>query len=174
MDVTFFVAINNGSVLLSCKTTPAPGLIQPRSRLDYLPPRARLITSCVDHLKKTRSVKLSVHISKQKLATESPTQEVATQTPVTTIVKKQNVNKLITSKELILSHYPDVFEGIDKFPGPPYGIQLDPSIPLKQTPCHPVPVHLKESIKQEIDKMLTAGILKPVHEATPWKMVLLL
>ena len=35
-------------------------------------------------------------------------------------------------------------------------------------PCHPVPVHLKENFKQEIDKMLKASILKPVHEATPW------
>ena len=35
VDVTFFVAINGGSVLLSCKTTLVLGLIQPRSRLDY-------------------------------------------------------------------------------------------------------------------------------------------
>ena len=61
-----------------------------------------------------------------------------------------------------------MFEGIGKFPGPPYSIQLDPSIPPNQTPCHPVPIHLKESFKQEIDKMLKAGILKLVHEATPW------
>ena len=38
----------------------------------------------------------------------------------------------------------------------------------KQTPCCPIHVHLKESFKQEIDKMLRAGILKPVHKATPW------
>ena len=31
------------------------------------------------------------------------------------IVKKQGVNKLILSKEQILTHYPDVFEGIGKF-----------------------------------------------------------
>ena len=47
-------------------------------------------------------------------------------------------------------------------------MQLDPSIPPKQTPCHPVPVHLKESIKQKIDMMLKAGISKPVHEVRPW------
>ena len=44
-DVTFFVATNDGSVLLSCTSTLALGPIQPRTRLDYLPPRANLITS---------------------------------------------------------------------------------------------------------------------------------
>ena len=34
MDVTFFVAVNDGSELLSCKTTLMLGLIQPRTRLD--------------------------------------------------------------------------------------------------------------------------------------------
>ena len=49
-----------------------------------------------------------------------------------------------------------------------YTIHLDPSIQPKQTPCRPVPIHLKETFKQEIDKMLQAGVLKPVREATPW------
>ena len=31
-----------------------------------------------------------------------------------------------------------------------------------------MPVHLKEPFKQEIAKMLQAGILKPVYQATPW------
>ena len=51
------------------------------------------------------------------MATQSPHQEVSAQTPVSTIVKKQDVSKLITSKEQILAHCPDVFDGIGKFPG---------------------------------------------------------
>ena len=43
-EVTFYVASNNGSVLLSCATTLALGLILPHTRLDNLPPRANLIT----------------------------------------------------------------------------------------------------------------------------------
>ena len=70
--------------------------------------------------------------------------------------------KLITSKEQTLQAYPDVFDGIGCFPGPAYSIQVDPSITPKQTLCQPVPVHLKEPFKQEIDKMLQAGILKAV------------
>ena len=164
LEVTFFVAINDGSILLSCKTTLVLGLIQPRSRLDYLPPRASSITSSVDHPKKTKSVKVSVHQSRQEVAVQSTQQEISAQTAV----KKQDVSKLITSKEQILTQYPNVFDIIGKYPGPPYIIQLDPGIPPKQTPCLPVPVHLKENFKQEIDKMLKASILKPVHEATPW------
>ena len=36
--VTFYVASNEGSVLLSCTTLLALDLIQTRPRLDYLPP----------------------------------------------------------------------------------------------------------------------------------------
>ena len=61
-DVTFFVAKNDGSVLLSCTTILALGLIHPRTRLDYLPPRASLITSSVDHPKRTRC-QVAVHSS---------------------------------------------------------------------------------------------------------------
>ena len=81
---------------------------------------------------------------------------------------KEKGPKLITSKEMIIREYPDVFQGIGKFPGPDYHIQLDPSVPPKQTPCRPIPIHLKAQFQQEISKMLEAGVLKPVHKATPW------
>ena len=93
---------------------------------------------------------------------------MSAQTQVRTSVKKPDVTKLITSKEQILSHYPDVFEGIGKFPGPHYEIQMDSSIPPKQTPCQPITTHLKDSFKKEIDRMLKVGVLKAVKEATPW------
>ena len=37
----------------------------------------------------------------------------------------------------------------------------------KADPLLPIPAHLKETFKQEIDKMLNVRDLKPVHEATP-------
>ena len=84
------------------------------------------------------------------------------------IVWKSDLNMVITCKEQILSSYPDIFEGIGRFPGPLYHIQVNPNITLKQNPCQPVPIHLKEAFKKEIDKMLQAGIIKLVKEATPW------
>ena len=49
------------------------------------------------------------------------------------VVPKQDVLKLITRKEQILSYYADVFEGNGRFPGPHYHIQLDLSVTPKQT-----------------------------------------
>ena len=161
LETIFYVAMNNGSVLLSCKTTLLLGLIQPGSRLEYLPPRASLITSSPDHPKKMKEV---LHTQKKPVAIQRKQQDVTTQAPAV----KEKDPKLITSKEMIMHEYPDVFHGIGKFMGSDYHIQLDPSIPPKQTPCQPIPIHLKDQFQQEINKMLQAGVLVPVHEATPW------
>ena len=122
IEVTFYVEMNDGSVLLSCKTTLLLGLIQPRPRLDYLLPRASLITSSADYPKKTKAV---LHTQKQEVSVQTTKQEVTAQTPAV----KREVSKLITSKEMILHDFPYVFEGISKFPGPDYNIQIDSSIP---------------------------------------------
>ena len=119
MDVTFFIAVNDDSLLLSRKTTLMIGLIQPRTRLDYLPPRASLITSSADHPKKTMS---TLSVQKQEVCTQTVTQEVSAQMPK----HKYAAPKLITSKDQTLCEYPDVFEGIGSFPGPSYQIQIDP------------------------------------------------
>ena len=121
-EVKFYVVSYNGSVLLSCVTTLALMLIQPHTRLHYLPPTSSLITSSADHPKKTKS-QISVHVSKKEY-------EVSTVSN-----HKGMVSKLITSKEQILANYSDVFEGIGCFPGPPYHIQTNPSVTPKQTPC---------------------------------------
>ena len=122
-EVTFYVAQNSGSVLLSCMTTLMLGLIQPYTRLDYLPPMATLITSSVDQAKMTKGV--SVHSSRKEVSAQSCKQAVTV----------PDVPTLVTSKEQMLQSYPDAFEGIGCFLGPPYHIQLDPSITPKQTPC---------------------------------------
>ena len=76
--------------------------------------------------------------------------------------------RIIKSKEQIKEQYPELFQGIGQFPGEPYHIHTNPSITPKQTPCRPIPVHLKQTFRQEIEKILTTGVINPVHEATPW------
>ena len=121
IETIFYVATNDGSVLLSCKSTLALDLIQPRSRLDYLPPRASLLTSTQDHPKKTKQVPALVHIHRSKqLSTQSHSQPEgsmpsnAQDSPHVPEIKQQRSRKKITSKELIMKHYPDVFQGIGK------------------------------------------------------------
>ena len=150
--VMFFVAKENGSILLSCRTTMELGLIKTHVWLNYLPPRASLLISTYDQPSETKAHKSIIHHMREK----------------PTMVSIPEDNQLITRKEKIIERFPDVFEGIGKFPGKPYKIQLDPKVPPKQTPCRPVPIHLKEAFKTEIDKMLKAGVLKPVQEATQW------
>ena len=66
MKVLFFVAKENGSVLLSCRTTMELGLIKPHVHIDYLPPKARLLTSTCDQPSKTRMHKPNIHCTKEK------------------------------------------------------------------------------------------------------------
>ena len=109
------------------------------------------------------------HSSKQEVSAQTQeAQGQATTLVSTNTVQKPGMNTLVTSKEQILSSYPDIFEGIDRFPGPPYDILVNSKATPKQTPCRLVPAHLKEAFKKEVDKMLKAGIIKPVQEAIPW------
>ena len=112
---------------------------------------------------------LKVHQSKQEVSHEmqQPPSKASTSTSRNT-VQKQDPGITITSKEQIISKYLDVFDGIGRFPGLPYHIQVDMNSTPKQTLCRPVPIHLKEVFKKEIDKMIQASVIRPVKEATPW------
>ena len=100
MDVTFLVATNDGTVLLSCKTTLMLGLIQPRTRLDYLFPRTSLITSYADHHKKSKS---TLCVQKQEVSTQTTTQEVAAQMPTCKCAVPKLVTKIRFSMNTLMS-----------------------------------------------------------------------
>ena len=156
---TFHVASNEGSVLLSCNALLNLSLIHSRPRLDYVPPRASLITSKGDHPRKTKlQVQVQIHEVIMKPEDQHYNPHSNESKPPT----------LITNQKQILQEYLDVFEGIGKFPRPPYHIQVDPTVTLKQTLCRPILIHLKDAFQKEINQMLQAGVLLPVHEATLW------
>ena len=70
----------------------------------------------MDHPKKTRQTSLKVHSSKQEVSTQmQEMQGQATTSVSTNAVQKPVMNTLVTSKEQVLSSYPDVFEGIGRF-----------------------------------------------------------
>ena len=74
-----------------------------------------------------RQAQPCVHRS-QQVATQS-NQQVDTKHNV-----RQQPSKLITSKDQNMAQNSDVFEGIGKFLGSPYTINLGPSVQPKQTP----------------------------------------
>ena len=135
IQVIFFIAKENGSVLLSCRTTMALGLIEPHAQLDYLPPRASLLTSTCDHPNTMKPHKPNIHHTKEKQIMRTLPHNADAHSSLIHMVPEDN--RIITSKEQIIKRFPDVFEGIGKFPGKPYQIQLDPKVPPKQTPCCP-------------------------------------
>ena len=104
---TFHVVSNEGSVLLSCNASLNLGLIHSRPRLDYLPPRASLITSKEDHPRKT---KLQIQVQKHEVINKSEDQQCNPNS------NESKPPTLITNQRQILQEYQDVFEGIGKIP----------------------------------------------------------
>ena len=100
VPVTFYVANNDGSVLLPCKTTLALQLIESQLRLDYLPPWGSLITSTMDHPKKTKMKALKDHQSKQEVSDQR-------QQPPSKALRYRNTvqNKIQPSWSLVKNKY---------------------------------------------------------------------
>ena len=115
LKVLFFVAKENGSVLLSCRATMELGLIKPCARLDYLPPRASLLTSTCDQPSKTRAHKPNIHCTKEKPTKVTISKNGNVRTPQSWNTMIPEDNQLVTRKEQIRARFPDVFEGIGIF-----------------------------------------------------------
>ena len=118
IQVIFFMAKQNRSVLLSCRTTMALGLIKPCAQLDYMPPRASLLTSTCDWPNTTKPHKPNIHHTKQKQIMRTLPHNVDAQSSQIHMIPEDN--RIISSKEQIIKRFPDVFEGIGKFLGKPY------------------------------------------------------
>ena len=65
--VLFFVASNEGSILISCTTSLALGLIKPHDRLDHLSTKGNVISSSADKLKDESQLKVHLLVRKPKL-----------------------------------------------------------------------------------------------------------
>ena len=134
----FYVTQEEGSVLLSCSTSLKLEVIEvPDQR--PIPPYMPIYTSSLDKPSFTE-------------------QYVVCQNQIIEIYDRQNPNRIIRSKQDIKRLYPYVFTGIGKFPGEPYQIWLDPSVPPWQMPYRPVPVHLEEPFNGNIKEMEETGV----------------
>ena len=72
------------------------------------------------------------------------------------------------TKQEILSQYSGCFEGIGRFPGDPYKFHLKPD--YKPAHMHPERYQYiwKKAFKEEIDSLVSQGILEEVREHTDW------
>lgn len=74
--------------------------------------------------------------------------------------------KINTTKDLV-DVYPEQFDRIGHFPGK-YHIVLDPTVPPVIHAPRKCPIHLKDEVKKEIEKMLEDKIIRKVDEPTDW------
>ena len=63
--------------------------------------------------------------------------------------------------------YPDRFDGSGKFEGE-YHIITDPDVLPVVHASWKYPIHIKDDIKKELDKMVDLGVVRPVTEPTDW------
>ena len=91
--------------------TMALGLIKPHARLDYLPPRASLLTSTCDHPNTTKPQKPNIHHTKENQIMKTLPHNADAGSTQTNMISEYN--KVIITKEQILRRFPDVLKGIE-------------------------------------------------------------
>ena len=78
------------------------------------------------------------------------------------------VNRLLLTKQDILSHYSSSFEGIGHFPGDPYKFHLKSEHkPARHAP-RKVPIHHEAAFKEKTKSLVKLGILEELKEHTDW------
>ena len=78
-----------------------------------------------------------------------------------------STNENLTNTNQLMEQYPNQFQGLGKFTGTA-SIEVDPSVkPVVHAP-RKCPIHLRDDLKKELDRMENMGVIKPVSEATDW------
>ena len=81
---------------------------------------------------------------------------------------RTSVNRLLLTKQDILSQHSGCFEGIGHFPGDLYKFHLKPEYDPACHALRKVPIHLESAFKEEIESLVKLGILEEVKEHTDW------
>ena len=72
-------------------------------------------------------------------------------------------------KEAVLQKYPELFQGLGKVKTKPIQIQLTPdAIPHIEKCPRRIPLPLMKATKEEIDRMISSGVIEKVEESTEW------
>ena len=90
------------------------------------------------------------------------------QYPVDSVSSNPRLPKL--TKDVVLTQYKDVFSGLGRLKVDPVKITLkEGAIPV-QKPCRRIPVKLRDKFKEEVESLVSKGVLTKLHEneATEW------
>ena len=83
-------------------------------------------------------------------------------------IDPESVRKSPLTEQKILDIYADVFKVLETFPGDPYKFKLKENhVPTRHEPKK-VPIHLQDNFHQEINDLVTQGVLDNVEHSTEW------
>ena len=126
LTLKFYVAPHSGSILFSCKDLVYLQLIQPHPVLiKCMPCETKIISSKHD------LAYINI-VTRNKQASHYQSKQSSVPLQTTTHIPATNEQVSHTLEE-VKKKYSDVFDGLGKFPGEPYHINLDPEVPPKQS-----------------------------------------
>ena len=82
--------------------------------------------------------------------------------------KDESVEGSSESVDNILNEYEDIFHGIGKLKNVQVKLHIDKSVKPVAQKHRRVPFHLRSKVDEELDRLLKAGVIEPVSEATDW------
>ena len=87
------------------------------------------------------------------------------------LIKRMDIDtlkvKFPTTKEELLKHHADVFEGLGEFSGE-HHIHIDPSVTPVIHGCRKIPIAVMDRLKDTLDDLIKADVIEQVTEPTTW------
>ena len=83
-----------------------------------------------------------------------------------------DVMSSLLSRDSILQHYSDLFQGQGTLPGEIH-LDINPTVPTVQMPLRRLPKTIHKLLRRELPRMINDGFIEPLSEPTPWISALL-
>ena len=74
----------------------------------------------------------------------------------------------VQSKEVIMSDYKGVFDGVGKLKDYQVKLHVNPDVPPVAQPVRRTPFSLRDKVKKKVEELVNMDIIEPVEGPTPW------
>ena len=74
----------------------------------------------------------------------------------------------LQSKEVIMSDYKEVFDGVGKLKDYQVKLHVNPNVPPVAQPVSRTSFSLRDKVKKKVQELVSMGIIEPVKGLTPW------